>query len=94
VLQTTEAKEFFPKWIQKKAIVLQNSLNPEFIRPAYTGVKRKEIVSVGRIDHNKNQKMLIEAFAPLAEEFPEWNHQDNGDARHDVSFDQKIVDEC
>lgn len=73
VLQTTEAKEFFPKRIQKKAIVLQNSLNPEFIRPTYTGEKRKEIVSVGRIDNNKNQKMLIEAFAPLAKEFPEWN---------------------
>lgn len=73
VLQTTEAKDFFPKWIQKKAIVLQNSLNPEFIRVAYTGEKRKEIVSVGRIDHNKNQKMLIEAFIPLAKEFPEWN---------------------
>lgn len=86
VLQTTEAKAFFPKWIQKKAIVLQNSLNPEFVRPAYTGEKRKEIVSVGRIDNNKNQKMIIEAFAPLAEEFPEWNVvlYGDGDARNSL----------
>ena len=90
VLQTTEAKEFFPKWIQKKAIVLQNSLNPEFIRPAYTGVKRKEIVSVGRIDHNKNQKMLIETFAPLAEEFPEWNVVLYGDGDAKKGLEERV----
>lgn len=72
VLQTTEAKEFFPKSIQRKVIVLQNSLNPEFVRPLYTGEKRKEIVTVGRIDANKNQRMMIDAFVPLAKEFPEW----------------------
>ena len=44
-----------------------------FIREPYTGERRKEIVTVGRIDINKNQRMLIEAFAPIAEEFPEWN---------------------
>lgn len=73
ILQTSEAKDFFPKSIQKKTIILQNSLNPEFIRPPYSGEKRKEIVTVGRIDKNKNQHMLIEAFVPLAESFPEWN---------------------
>jgi len=90
VLQTTEAKEFFPKWIQKKAIVLQNSLNPEFIRPVYTGEKRKEIVSVGRIDHNKNQKMLIEAFVPLAEEFPEWNVVLYGDGDAKKGLEERV----
>ena len=72
VLQTTEAKAFFPKLIQNKAVVLQNSLNPEFIRPPYQGEKRKEIVAVGRIDGNKNQRMLVEAFILLATDFPDW----------------------
>ena len=90
VLQTTEAKEFFPSWIQKKAVVLQNSLNPEFIRPAYTGAKRKEIVSVGRIDNNKNQKMLIEAFAPLATEFTEWNVVLYGDGDAKNTLEQRV----
>ena len=54
VLQTTEAKQYFPKEIQKKAVVLQNSLNPAFIRAPYEKERRKEIVSVGRIDDNKN----------------------------------------
>ena len=44
VVQTTEAKNFFPSYIRKKTVVLQNSLNPEFIRPIYKGEKQKEIV--------------------------------------------------
>lgn len=90
VLQTMEAKEFFPKSIQKKAIVLQNSLNPEFIRPVYTGEKRKEIVSVGRIDNNKNQKMLIEAFAPLAEKFPDWKVFLYGDGEARKHLEERV----
>ncbi len=90
VLQTNEAKEFFPKTIQKKAIVLQNSLNPEFIRPIYTGEKRKEIVSVGRIDKNKNQRMLVEAFVPLVEAFPEWNLVLYGDGEERKHLEKRV----
>lgn len=90
VLQTTEAQAFFPKFIQKKTIVLQNSLNPEFIRPAYNGEKRKDIVSVGRIDTNKNQKMLIEAFAPLAKDFPDWNIVLYGDGEARISLEEQV----
>lgn len=92
VLQTTEAKEFFPKSIQKKAIVLQNSLNPEFLRPPYTGEKRKEIVTVGRIDKNKNQHMMVEAFAPLAKDFPEWTMVFYGDGEERVNLEERVLE--
>lgn len=90
VLQTTEAKEFFPKIIQEKAIVLQNSLNPEFLRTPYTGEKRKEIVTVGRIDKNKNQHMMVEAFVPLATEFPEWTMVFYGDGEERANLEQRV----
>lgn len=72
VFQTKEARAFFPKYIQKKSVILQNAVNPKFMRPRYEGVRRKEIVAVGRLDENKNHAMLIKAFAELAEEFPEY----------------------
>lgn len=90
VLQTSEAKDFFPEKIQKKAVVLQNSLNPQFIRPLYKGEKRKEIVTVGRIDRNKNQRMMIEAFAPLAEEFPDWNMVLYGDGEERSALEARV----
>jgi GalNAc-alpha-(1->4)-GalNAc-alpha-(1->3)-diNAcBac-PP-undecaprenol alpha-1,4-N-acetyl-D-galactosaminyltransferase len=63
ILQTSEAKAFFPKVIQKKAAILPNAINPDFVRPRYEGERRKEIVSVGRLDANKNQTMLLKALA-------------------------------
>ena len=70
VLQTQDAKKYFPKWMHKKAVILDNPLNPEFIGEYYTGERNNEIVSVGRIDSNKNQKLIIDAFYQIAEEFP------------------------
>lgn len=71
VLQTPDAKAYFPKWMHKKTVILDNPLNPEFIEEYYAGERKKEIVSVGRIDSNKNQKLIIDAFYQITEEFPE-----------------------
>lgn len=90
VLQTKEAKEFFPEKIQKKAIVLQNSLNPEFMRQRYKGDKQKEIITVGRIDKNKNQHMMVEAFVPLAAEFPEWSMVLYGDGEERRFLEERV----
>lgn len=73
VLQTSEAFSFFPKAVQKKAVRLSNPLSPDFVRSPYKGERKKEIVTAGRIDDNKNQIMLVKAFARLTEEFPEWS---------------------
>ena len=71
VLQTPDAKAYFPKWMHKKAVILENPLNPEFIEEYYGGERSNEIVSVGRIDANKNQKLIIDAFYQITEEFPD-----------------------
>ena len=70
VLQTQDAMNYFPKRMHKKAIILDNPLNPEFIEEYYEGKRSNEIVSVGRIDSNKNQKLIIDAFYQITEEFP------------------------
>ncbi len=72
VLQTKQAKEFFPKSVQKKAVVLPNSLSEKFLQNEYSGERRKEIVWVGRMDSNKNPKMLLEAFAKIAGKYQDW----------------------
>lgn len=73
VLQTEKAKEFFPKRIQKKSIILPNSLNPAFVKPRFEGEREKEIVAVGRLDDNKNHEMLIRAFAGIADSYPDYH---------------------
>ncbi|MBQ6887387.1 MAG: glycosyltransferase [Lachnospiraceae bacterium] len=71
VLQTRESVSFFPKAVQKKSVILPNPLNPVFIKPAFEGKRKNQIVSVGILDENKNQAMLVRAFAQIIEEFPE-----------------------
>lgn len=79
ILQTKDAKAYFPKWIQKKAVILDNPLNSHFIGEYYTGPREKKIVTVGRVDENKNQKLLIDAFAKIADEIPDYTLVIHGD---------------
>lgn len=71
VMQTTDAVRFFQRSLQKKCVILKNSLNPAFVRPRFAGARQQEIVAVGRVDENKNQRMAIRAFAEIAERFPD-----------------------
>ncbi|MDO4294393.1 MAG: glycosyltransferase [Eubacteriales bacterium] len=71
VMQTTDAVRFFPPYLQRKCVILKNSLNPAFVRPRYEGERPQELVVVGRMDENKNQRMAIRAFARLADSFPQ-----------------------
>lgn len=71
VMQTTDAVRFFQKSLQKKCVILKNSLNPDFVRPRFEGARQQDIVAVGRMDDNKNQRMAIRAFGRLAERFPQ-----------------------
>lgn len=71
VLQTQDAKAYFPKWIRKKAVILENPLNPDFIDEYIAEPRKNEVVTVGRIDSNKNQQLIIDAFCKIAEDFPQ-----------------------
>ena len=72
VLQTERAKYFFNKKVQRRVVILPNSLNPDFIKPRYEGERDKRIVAVGRLDANKNHEMMLRAFAALADKYPEY----------------------
>lgn len=72
ILQTKACLDFFPKAVRKKAVILKNPMNPIFFKEPYRGEREKTIVSVGRVDENKNHEMLIRAFAEIADEFPEY----------------------
>ena len=63
VFQTEEAKEYFSLKIQRKSVVIPNPINEDFIvdKP-YDGEREKTIVTIGRIEKQKNQKLLIDAF--------------------------------
>lgn len=69
IIQTKQVKEFFPKRIQKKCILLSNPLNPKFLLENERIEIENTIVTIGRCDENKNQKLLIDAFANIADKY-------------------------
>lgn len=70
ILQTERSRSFFCRKAGEKAVILPNSLNPAFIRPRFEGVREKRIVSVGRMDANKNHELQLRAFAALKDRYP------------------------
>lgn len=77
VVQTSYIKSYYPKFIQKKTSVILNPVNED----VFTGIDDEQlacdnrlnrIISVARLAPQKNQKMMIKAFAELASEYPDW----------------------
>lgn len=72
ILQTRECMEFFPKAVQRKSVILHNPVNEVFFENPYEGEREHTIVTVGRIDENKNQALLLRAFALIAADYPDY----------------------
>lgn len=86
VVQTESIKAYFSKSIQKKTSVIYNPVNDEAIEnhrmdsrvqssnaaSSVQSSKQNRIISVARLYPQKNQKIMIEAFAKIADEFPDW----------------------
>lgn len=70
VFQTEYAKSFFSQKLQKKSAVILNQVNSSFF-----DVKRDpvngEIITCGRLNIAKNQKLLISAVNKLHKKYPE-----------------------
>lgn len=72
VFQTKEAKSYFKKSIQKNSVIIPNPINEEFISNDKKLKKEKVIVSVGRLEKQKNQSMLIDAFSNIYKKYPKY----------------------
>ncbi len=71
VFQTEEAKMFFQKSIRNKSIIIPNPVNDLFLTNIYEGIRKKKIVTVGRLTEQKNQILLINSFDKFVK-----NHSD------------------
>lgn len=68
IVQTTGIKDYFPKFIKKRTIVIYNPVSDQVFNLP-TPQKENRIISIGKLYPQKNQKMLIEAFSKVSEKF-------------------------
>lgn len=73
VFQTAGAQKCYPKKVQERSAVILNPLDMTGFPTHDFTTEKKEIVTVGRLEPQKNQKILIEAFSKLANDFPDYD---------------------
>lgn len=71
VFQTEDAKAWFPQRLQKKSAVIMNDVNRRFFEQQWNG--GKDIINIGRLVSQKNQKLLIDAFSLIAGKYKDVN---------------------
>jgi glycosyltransferase involved in cell wall biosynthesis len=64
----------YPHYLHGRIVSIPNpvSLSKEFAKPSGHRGETKCLLSVGRLSYQKNQAVLIEAFARLADSIPDW----------------------
>lgn len=72
IFQTQDAKDCFPCGIRKKGVIIPNPVSAE-LPPVYKGERKKAIAAVGRLEPQKNHKMLLQAFAIFHGKFPDYS---------------------
>ncbi|MCM1182539.1 MAG: glycosyltransferase [Roseburia sp.] len=76
VFQTPDAMKCFSKELQKKSRVIFNPLSENYLEPEVgengPTVRKKEIVTVGRISGQKNQLLLLRAFRGVLNTYPDY----------------------
>ena len=72
VVQTEAIKAYYSKRIQRKTSIIVNPVNDAVFDAPEATEKKDIVVSVGRLDPQKNQRMMISAFARLADKYPQW----------------------
>ena len=82
VFQTQQAKEIYPPNISQKGTVICNPIKEGLPEP-YRGERNKNITTFCRISKQKNLPMLVEAFALVHKEFPQYRLRIIGQPNND-----------
>lgn len=71
VFQTEDAANCFSKSIRERSSVIPNPIRAG-LPEVYIGEREKKIAAAGRLEPQKNHRLLLKAFAGFHESFPEY----------------------
>lgn len=72
IIQDEVYLKYFPKYIQNKILVIPNYISDEFTKEENKIQKVKRIVTVSRLEKQKNIPLLIDAFSKLNHKFKDY----------------------
>lgn len=95
VVQTNQIKSFYWKSLQKKIFVQENPIDIQSLEKQLDGsISNKEnvVISIGRLEPQKDFETLIRAFAHVSPEFNDWKLKIFG-VGEKKDYLQKYIDE-
>lgn len=90
VFQTKEVQNFFCPNIIKKSTIIANPVDDEFIQKP-SKIRKNKIVSVGRLEKQKNHKLLIDAFEKFSNENENYELQIFGEGKLKKELEDYIL---
>lgn len=92
VFQTDDSKIFYKEVIGVSGVVIPNAINEGFIKKNKVSNPQKRIISVGRLNKQKNFELLIKAFAQINSKIPEYKLEVLGEGPLREPLNNLIVD--
>ena len=92
-VQTKEMKSFYPKYLQKKIHVLENPLDFDEMQKQLEKKKvekENSIISIGRLERQKDFPTLFKAFSKVQKDFPNWDLKIYGQGERQKEFEKLI----
>jgi glycosyltransferase involved in cell wall biosynthesis len=84
-------KKLYPAFMRKKIVPVANPVSLAARQADPAGPSRRVILNVGRLDPQKGQDILIDAFATLAPRFPDWHVRIVGEGALKAKLEEKIA---
>lgn len=73
VFQTEDARNYFDKTVKKQSVIIPNPITD--LPEVYIGDREKKIVTIARLEPQKNLNLLISSFAKVCDKYPEYTLQ-------------------
>lgn len=90
-----QVRNSYPPFLQKKMVAVVNPVSVSTDGQADVSDQKKKrnvLLTVGRLDPQKDHATLIEAFAEIADQFPAWDLRIIGDGELRPKLEAKIVE--
>ena len=91
-VQCESYRALYPPYLHKKIVTIANPVFPADPKNLEQKKKRPVLLSVGRLEYQKNYSVLIRAFALIAPQNPEWTLRIVGEGLERKDLEQLISD--
>ena len=92
-IQCESYRNRYPAFLRSRIVTIPNPVFPAASRadPAGDAAPQKTLLCVGRLSYQKNQAVLIRAFAALAPDFPDWQLVLAGEGEDRPALEREIA---